>query len=36
MGRKALERVRLFTASAVVGRVENLYERLIADGSTRQ
>jgi hypothetical protein len=32
----ALDRVRRFTASAVVGRVENLYERLIARGSTRQ
>ena len=28
MGRAALERARLFTASAVVGKVESLYERL--------
>jgi len=28
MGRQALERARWFTASAVVGRVETLYERL--------
>jgi glycosyltransferase involved in cell wall biosynthesis len=28
MGREALKRARLFTASAVVGRVESLYERL--------
>jgi hypothetical protein len=34
--RRALDRVRRFTASAVVRRVENLYERLIAGGSTRQ
>ncbi len=27
MGRKALDRVRLFTASAVVARLENVYER---------
>jgi glycogen(starch) synthase len=30
MGRKALERARLFTASVVVGRVESLYERLVS------
>lgn len=30
MGREALERARSFTASAVVGRVETLYERLIS------
>jgi len=30
VGRRALERVRLFTASAVVGRIESLYEQLIA------
>ena len=30
MGRAALERVRSFTASAVVGRVEMLYERLMS------
>jgi glycogen synthase len=30
MGREALARARLFTASAVVGRIESLYERLIA------
>jgi glycogen(starch) synthase len=30
MGRKALERARSFTASAVVGRVETLYERLMS------
>jgi glycosyltransferase involved in cell wall biosynthesis len=30
MGRAALERVRSFTASAVVGRVESLYERLMS------
>jgi len=30
MGRKALDRVRLFTASAVVGRIEGLYERVLA------
>ena len=28
MGREALKRARLFTASAVVGKVESLYERL--------
>jgi len=28
MGRAGLERARLFTASAVVGRIEELYERL--------
>ncbi len=28
MGRQALRRARLFTASAVVGRIETLYERL--------
>ncbi len=30
MGRAALQRARLFTASAVVGRIEQLYERLLA------
>jgi glycosyltransferase involved in cell wall biosynthesis len=30
MGRAALKRVRSFTASAVVGRVEGVYERLMA------
>ena len=30
MGGRALDRVRLFTASAIVGRVERLYERVIA------
>jgi glycosyltransferase involved in cell wall biosynthesis len=30
MGRSALDRVRMFTASAVVGRIEDLYERLTA------
>ena len=30
MGRKALERARSFTASAVVGRVETLYERVLS------
>ncbi len=33
MGRQALERVRGFTASAVVGRVEALYRRLLGPGS---
>ena len=30
MGRNGLDRVRLFTASQVVGRIENLYERLVS------
>ena len=30
MGRAALERARSFTASAVVGRIEQLYERLLS------
>ena len=30
MGRAGLERARLFTASAVVGRIEDLYERLLS------
>ena len=30
MGRAGLERAQLFTASAVVGRIERLYERLLA------
>ena len=34
-GCRALDRVRRFTASVVVGSVENLYERLIVGGSTR-
>ncbi len=33
MGRNALDRVRSFTASAVVGRIETLYERTIAGTS---
>lgn len=33
MGRRALERVQGFTASAVVGRVEALYRRLVGPGS---
>jgi hypothetical protein len=32
MGCRALDRVRRFTASVVVGRVENRYERLISAG----
>src|SRR5664280_1772664 len=36
MGRRGLDRVRSFTASAVVGRIEDLYERLIAGVSTRK
>ncbi len=32
MGRRALNHVRQFTASRVVGRIESLYERLTADG----
>jgi glycogen synthase len=36
MGRSALERVRMFTASAVVGRIEALYERLIAEALARK
>ena len=35
MGRNALDRVRSFTASAVVGRIETLYERTIAGTSVR-
>jgi len=31
MGRRALDRVRLFTASAVVGRIEELYGRVLAE-----
>ena len=31
MGRRALDRVRLFTASAVVGRIEDLYARVLAE-----
>lgn len=30
MGRRGLERARSFTASAVVGRIENLYKRLLS------
>jgi glycogen synthase len=36
MGRKALDRVRLFTASAVVTRIERVYERLAAGGRPRK
>ena len=32
MGQRALDRSRVFTASAVVQRIESLYERLIAGG----
>ena len=35
MGEKALERVRGFTASAVVARLEAVYERLISGAMTR-
>jgi glycosyltransferase involved in cell wall biosynthesis len=34
MGRRGLERVRSFTASAVVGRIESLYQRTIAGAPT--
>jgi glycogen(starch) synthase len=34
MGRKALDRVRSFTASAVVGRIEDLYSQLSSGTST--
>ena len=36
MGRRSLDRARSFTASAVVGHIENLYEGLIAGASTRK
>ncbi len=30
MGRAGLDRVRLFTASAVVARIDDLYQRVLA------
>jgi len=33
MGRQALHRVRRFTASAIVGRIEEVYRRVLAETS---
>ena len=35
MGRRALDRARSFTASAVVGRIEELYESLVSRSRRR-
>jgi glycogen(starch) synthase len=36
MGQRALDRVHLFTATVVVARIENVYERLVAGAMARQ